>query len=86
EGLATRLGAWGDAGDVARDLGTLYSSVRGTAVDGLNNSINNDPAYRAAAQKMLGVLAGTTAVDARMRTLAAIANVILPPPANPTGD
>ncbi|HKG57406.1 MAG TPA: hypothetical protein VKA85_09165 [Candidatus Limnocylindrales bacterium] len=79
EGLATRLAAWPQGAAVAHDLGLLYASVRGTAVDGLNNSINNDPAYRDAAQKMLGVLGGMTPLDGRMRTLAGIANVVLPP-------
>ncbi len=79
EGLAPRLGTWKEATDVAVGLGALYSTVRGTAVDGLNASLSNDPAYRTAAQRMLVVLSGVEPLDARVRTLAAIVGVTMPP-------
>lgn len=80
EGLAPRLGTWDQASEVALGLGSLYTAVRGTAVDGLNASITNDPAYRTAAQRMLVVLSGVAPLDARVRTLAAIVGVNMPPP------
>lgn len=79
EGLAPRLGTWDQATDVAVELGSLYSTVRGTAVDGLNASLSNDPAYRTAAQRMLVVLSGVEPLDLRVRTLAAIVGVTMPP-------
>lgn len=80
EGLAPRLGSWDQATEVALGLGSLYSTVRGTAVDGLNASISNDPAYRTAAQRMLVVLSGVGPLDARVRTLAAVVGVTMPAP------
>ena len=80
EGLAPRLGTWDHATTVSAALGTLYTSVRGTAVEGLNASIQNDPAYRTAAQRMLVVLSGVAPLDAEVRALAAVAGVDMPAP------
>ncbi|HEY0443747.1 MAG TPA: hypothetical protein VGC90_05970 [Candidatus Limnocylindrales bacterium] len=80
EGLAPRLGTWDQATEVSVALGAIYTSVRGTAVDGLNASIQNDPAYRAAAQRMLVVMSGIAPLDAEVRTLASVAGVDMPPP------
>jgi hypothetical protein len=76
--LASRLGQWDDAYALSLDLANLYGSVRSTAREALGASITNDPAYRAAAQKMIAVLADTTPLDAKLRELATTVDVRLP--------
>ena len=76
--LASRLGQWDEAYALSLDLANLYGSVRSTAREALGNSITNDPAYRAAAQKMIAVLADTTPLDGKLRELAAKVDVRLP--------
>jgi len=76
--LASRLGAWDQAYALSLDLSNLYGSIRSTAREGLAASITNEPAYRAAAQKMLAVLAGIAPLDKRLRDLALSVNVRLP--------
>ena len=76
--LATRLGQWQDASALALDLANLYGSVRATSREALGASITNDPAYRAAAQKMITVLGEVDALDVRLRELAATIGVKLP--------
>jgi hypothetical protein len=78
EDLASRLGAWDQAYALSLDLANLYGAVRSTAREGLAASIQNDPAYRASAQKMLAVLAGIPALDKRLRELALMVDVRLP--------
>jgi hypothetical protein len=78
EDLASRMGAWDEAYALSLDLGNLYGSVRSTAREGLAASITNAPAYRAAAQKMLAVLAALPRLDTRLRDLAATTDIKLP--------
>jgi hypothetical protein len=78
EDLASRLGAWDQAYALSLDLANLYGAVRSTAREGLAASIQNDPAYRASAQKMLAVLAGLAPLDKRLRELAVSVDIRLP--------
>jgi hypothetical protein len=78
EDLASRLGAWDQAYALSLDLANLYGAVRSTAREGLAASIQNDPAYRASAQKMLAVLAGIPPLDRRLRELALTVDIRLP--------
>jgi hypothetical protein len=76
--LASRLGMWDQAYALSLDLSNLYGSIRSTAREGLAASITNEPAYRAAAQKMVAVLNGLTPLDKRLRDLAMSVDVRLP--------
>jgi len=76
--LASRLGMWDQAYALSLDLSNLYGSIRSTAREGLAASIQNDPAYRASAQKMLAVLAGIAPLDKRLRDLALSVDIRLP--------
>jgi hypothetical protein len=78
EDLASRLGAWDQAYALSLDLSNLYGSIRSTAREGLAASIQNDPAYRASAQKMLAVLNGIAPLDKRLRELALSVDIRLP--------
>jgi hypothetical protein len=83
-GVITRLDGWPDAGPVAEDLDALYSRVRATARQGLKASLHDEPAYKAAAGKMLAVIDGIADIDAAGRTLAESVGVELPA-MKPTG-
>jgi hypothetical protein len=76
--LAARLGQWDDAYELSLDLANLYGSVRTTSREALGASIRNDPAYRAAAQKMIAVLDELPPLDARLRELAETIGMRLP--------
>jgi hypothetical protein len=76
--LAPRLGQWDAAYELSLDLANLYASVRATSREALAASITNDPAYRAAAQKMITVLEELPPLDARLRELAATIDLKLP--------
>jgi hypothetical protein len=76
--LALRLGQWDEAYELSLDLANLYGSVRSTSREALAASIRNDPAYRAAAQKMIAVLAELPPLDAKLRELAESIGVRLP--------
>ena len=78
EDLASRLGTWDQAYALSLDLANLYGSIRSTAREGLAASIQNDPAYRASAQKMLAVLPGITPLDKRLQDLAVSVDIRLP--------
>jgi hypothetical protein len=78
EDLASRLGAWDQGYALSLDLSNLYGSIRSTAREGLAASIQNDPAYRASAQKMLAVLNGIAPLDRRLRDLAVAVDIRLP--------
>lgn len=78
EDLASRLAAWDRAYALSLDLSNLYGSIRSTAREGLAASITNDPAYRAAAQKMLAVLGGIAPLDKRLSELALSVDIRLP--------
>ena len=80
EDLAPRLGTWAAATDLSGALAYLYGSIRTQARDALGSSINNDPAYRDAAQKMLSILGDVGPLDTRVRELAAASNIKVPPP------
>jgi hypothetical protein len=63
---------------VSTGLSALYGDVRATALEGLAKSLGSEPAYRAAAEKMLAVLAGLAPLDAASRGLADVAGIELP--------
>jgi hypothetical protein len=77
-GAAERLGRWDDAAYVSAGLSALYADIRATARDGLAKSLGSEPAYRAAAERMLVVLAGLAPLDAASRDLAEVAGIELP--------
>ena len=77
-GAAQRLGRWDDAAYVSTGLSALYGDVRTTALEGLAKSLGSEVAYRAAAEKMLAVLAGLAPLDAASRDLAEVAGIELP--------
>ena len=66
---------WTSAGDVSGQLATVYDEVRATARDGLANGLANTSAYKAAATRMVKVLALVPAADAAARDLAISAGI-----------
>jgi hypothetical protein len=81
--LTPHIADWPDWTKTGSELSSFYSLVQATAGEGLSASIRNEPAYRAAGNSMLKVLAGLAAIDAGARNAATVAGV-LPSPASPT--
>jgi hypothetical protein len=77
--LAPTVGAWDEAESVSADFVAFYAAIARTADEGLSSSLSSSRAYVAAAQDMLEVVAGLGAIDAASRTLAASADLNLPP-------
>ncbi len=77
--LAARLGAWPSANGLAADLHAFYAEARTIARAGLAASVSNEPAYRDAAIRMIGILGSLGTLDERSRSLADSAGVTLVP-------
>lgn len=77
--LAPTVGTWDRADVVSRDLAGFYASIAETAEEGLSASFANNGAYVAAAERMLEIVSGLEALDTASRTLAASADLELPP-------
>jgi hypothetical protein len=77
--VAGRLVVWDDAASLSVQLSSFYGELRDTARSGLAASLQNEPAYRAAAEDMLSVLEELGPLDAQARVLALGADVVLPP-------
>ena len=83
-GLAPSVGEWDRADAVATDLAAFYAAISATAEEGLSASLSSTPAYIAAGERMLEIVAGLEALDAASRTAAGAAEVELPPLAPPS--
>jgi hypothetical protein len=79
--LAAHVSAWSGGEELGGSLSTFYSIVQDTAAEGLDASIRNDPAYKAAAKQMIKLLVGVAALDEQLRTAASDAGVEIPAPA-----
>jgi hypothetical protein len=77
--VAGRLEVWDDAAALSAELASFYTELRDTARAGLANSLQNEPAYRRAAEDMLAILAQLEDLDAQARVLAIEAEIVLPP-------
>lgn len=82
-GLAPTVGRWDQGDGVSRDLAAFYAEIAATAEQGLSASLSSTRSYVAAAEQMLEIVAGLDALDAASRTLAASADVDLPPLTTP---
>lgn len=76
--LAAHIGGWSGGGGLATELTTFYALVGDAANEGLDASIRNKPAYRAAATEMVKLLGGVDAVDGLLRSVASDAGVNIP--------
>jgi hypothetical protein len=77
--LAPNVAQWPDGAAVSDSLATFYAAVGRVAGEGLAASVKNDRAYVDAGRKMLVILDQLTELDAASRTLAASAEIELPP-------
>ena len=77
--LAPTVGGWDQAESVSADFVAFYAAIAKTADEGLSSSLSSSRAYVAAAEEMLRVVRGLDAIDAASRTLAASADLTLPP-------
>lgn len=77
--VPARLALWSAAGSFSVEVGAFYADVQAAAHDGLTYSLTDAPAYRAAAVRMLDVLARVDRLDVAARALAAAGGVTLPP-------
>ena len=77
--LSSHIGAWSGGKDLSGELTALYTTIQDTASTGLQASVHNDKAYRAAGQRMLVVLATLPALDVRVHDVATQAGVIFVP-------
>ena len=77
--LAPTVGDWGRAAAVSEDLAGFYAAISATAQQGLSASLSSSPAYEAAAEEMLQVVAGLDDIDAASRALAVDGDFELPP-------
>lgn len=73
--LTMHIGAWSRGAELSAHLAAFYAAIHDTAAEGLEASIRNEPAYRAAAIAMVKVLAGVPAIDAEVRDAAVSAGV-----------
>ena len=78
--LADRVARWPASSAVGDQLGTYYRTVHDDAAAGLVASVQNKPAYRAAAVALVKLFAGMPALDAAVRSTALAAGVDLPAP------
>jgi len=77
--LAPTVGGWSEAEQVSADLVAFYAAIIETADQGLSSSLSSDRTYVAAGERILKTVAGLDALDAASRTLAAAADLELPP-------
>lgn len=77
--LAPTVGDWAQADEVSADLIAFYAAIIETADQGLSSSLSSDRSYVAAGERMLKTVAGLDALDAAARSLAADADLDLPP-------
>jgi hypothetical protein len=77
--LAPNVAHWADGAAVSEGLATFYAAVGRVADEGLTASVQNNRAYVDAGKKMLLVLGQLRGLDAASRTLAATADIELPP-------
>lgn len=77
--IAPDVADWSDGTTVSAGLTDFYATIGATAREGLAASLNNTPAYLAAGNAMLEVMAGLPDLDAAARGLAAGADIELPP-------
>ena len=82
--LAPTVGGWDQAGVVSADLVAFYAAIARTADEGLSSSLSSSRTYIAAGERMLKIVAGLDSLDAAARTLAASADITLPPLTAPT--
>jgi hypothetical protein len=83
--LTSRIAPWAEAKDEGARLAAFYDAMTTTARAGLQASLTNGAAYRAAGEEMLTVLGALDEVDGALRALAATIDVDLPPVAVPGG-
>jgi hypothetical protein len=77
--LAPTVGGWTQAETVSADLVAFYAAIIETADQGLSSSLSSDRTYVAAGERIQKIVAGLDALDAASRTLAAAADLELPP-------
>ena len=78
--LAAHIGSWSGGAELETTLTTYYKQVQDTAGEGLDASIRNKAAYKAAASAMVQLLGGLTALDAQVRSVAGEAGITIPAP------
>ncbi|MFL5686796.1 MAG: hypothetical protein ACJ77D_12145 [Chloroflexota bacterium] len=81
--LAAHIGDWSGGTELGPSLAAYYSTLQESAGQGLDASIRNAPAYKAAAREMLKLLEGLGPVDAQLRSVAEGAGVTIPDPKAP---
>ena len=83
--VAPDIAAWADGAALSKRLAAFYDAVGSTALNGLDVSITNRPAYLAAGRRMLSVVSGLRAIDAAAQELAASVHLPLTPVTLPKG-
>ena len=76
--LAGKIATWTGSEAVGNDLGVAYNGIHDTAVEALVQSVTNATGYKQAASAMIRLLAGLSAVDAEITTVATANGVVLP--------
>ena len=79
ERIAPDLARWTQGASLSTGLTDLYASIGAVAREGLAASLANTSAHVSAAQQMIVLMDGLTALDAQARVLAAQAQIQLPP-------
>jgi hypothetical protein len=74
--LSSHIGAWSGGKDLSGELTAFYTTIQDTASSGLQASVRNDKAYRAAGQRMLVVLGSLPTIDQRVHDVASEAGVV----------
>jgi hypothetical protein len=76
--LTPRIEAWDQGATVGAEMTALYAAIHATAGEGLDASVRNVAAYRAAATDMVSLRAALGALDDAARTIANEHDMALP--------
>jgi hypothetical protein len=76
--LAAHIGSWAGGTELETALTAFYKQVQDTAGEGLDASIRNKAAYKAAAVAMVRLLGGIAALDEQVHAVATGAGVTIP--------
>jgi hypothetical protein len=73
--LSSHIAAWSGGTQISSEMASFYAAIQETAASGLSATIRNDKAYRTAGQRMVALLGGIAALDARIQEVAIAAGI-----------
>lgn len=77
--LSSHIAAWSGGKQLSSEMSSFYAAIQETAASGLSSTIRNDKAYRNAGNRMVALLGGLAALDARIQDVASAAGIMPAP-------